>query len=219
MTEVYSTVQGRSQDTTEAIAESDALLGVESSKDWLDGYTPKFLDYPFTNPEATVQDHINVARRVEPRLTVAPDIEKGRTLSEAVEFGDELLTHADDVILVPKSVPPEEVPDRFRAGMSVGDFGSCASWGVWRYRDCDSVHILGGSPNQQLSIGQYLDNVASVDTATLGQRCRFGMWDGKAVDAPDNYDYKQRLKMSLDNYAAAWSTENRTPLSEVTAGD
>jgi len=220
MTTVYSTVQGRSQDTTEAIDESDALLGAESSKDWLDGYTPKFLDYPFTDPDATVQDHIEVVREVEPRLTVAPDIEKGRTLTEAVRFGDELLTYADDVILVPKSVRPERIPDRFRVGMSVGGFGTQASWSVWRYRGCDSVHILGGTPIQQLRIGQHLDNITSVDCESIGKDATYGVWtaDGRDTDS-EGCDYKQRLKMSLNNYAAAWSTENRTSLSEVTADD
>lgn len=202
MTELYMTAKGRGVDVTEAITESDALLGAPSSSDWLDGYTPKFLDYPFTEPDISFSDHLRVVRRVEPRLAVAPDIEKGRTLDEAVEAGDELLKHADDVILVPKSVHPDRVPDRFRVGMSVGDFGSCASWSVWRYRDCDSVHILGGSPNEQLTICNHLNNVESVDTATLGQRCRFGIWDGKCVDdPPEEWDYKRRLYESLNNYA------------------
>lgn len=198
------TVQGRSQDTTKAIDESMARLGVESSNEWVDGYTPKFIDFPFTDPDATFKDHLTVVRETSPALTVAPDIEKGRTLDEVIRKADKLLEYSDAVIVVPKDVHPSTVPNRFRVGVTAADFGSSAPWTVWDYRDCAPVHILGGGPSRQLEIGHYL-TVASVDTATLGKACRFGYWDGVSSDAPDEWDYRRRLRESLNNYYDAWN--------------
>lgn len=203
MVSVYMTVEGRSQDTTLAIANSSALLGVESTKDWLDGFAPRFIDYPFTDPGATFEDHLAVVSQYSPDITVAPDVEKGTSLSEAVAAGDALLEYAETVIIVPKDCHPSDVPDRFRVGLTAADFGSNAPWSVWDYRDCGPVHILGGGPARQLCIGKHVP-VASVDTSSLNLVCRFGMWDGGTVDAPDGWDYRRRLKVSLDNYAEVW---------------
>jgi len=109
------------------------------------------------------------------------------------------------VIVVPKTVRPERVPDRFRVGVPLANYGSGAPWLLSDYRDCGGVHLLGGPPKRQLRAREYLP-VASVDTATLGQRCRFGLWDDGATDAPDGWDYRRRLRESLDNYVAAWNT-------------
>jgi hypothetical protein len=204
MTAVYMTVQGRSRDTTRAIAASRARFGVESSKDWLEGYGPQFLDFPFTDPDATFADHLTVCRETCPPLTVAPDVERGRTLATVTRKADRLAEYARTVVVVPKDCHPSDVPDRFRVGVTAANFGSNAPWNVWDYRNCGPVHILGGPPARQLEIGKHLP-VASVDTATLGQRCRFGMWDGQAIDAPDGLDYRERLEQSLNNYVNVWN--------------
>lgn len=198
------TVTGRSQDTTEAIHDSDARLGVESSKDWLDGYTPQFVDFPFTDPDATFRDHLSTVKAVQPTLTVAPDIEGDRDPGAVFLAADELNKHAETVIVVPKSVPPKRIPERFRVGVPTADFGSGAGWSLFQYRDCGPVHVLGGGPKRQLAVGQHAP-VASVDTSALGKVCCFGYWDGKSQDAPDGWDYKERLRRSLDNYAAVWN--------------
>lgn len=204
MASVYMTVQGRSQDTTHAIVDSAAHFGAESTKDWLDDVTPLFLDFPFTDTDATFADHLERVKAVRPRLTVAPDVECGRTLSAVVDMADRLSQYSRDIIIVPKDCHPSEVPDRFRVGVTAADFGSSAPWSVWEYRDCGPVHILGGGPRRQLEMEHYLP-VASVDTSSLGKLCRFGYWDGKTRDAPDEWDYRKRLKHSLDNYADAWA--------------
>jgi len=201
------TVQGRSKDTTRAISKSDARLGVESSHDWIDSHGPQFIDFPFTADDATFQDHLAVVRETRPTLAVAPDIEKDRDSQAVYEQADRLAQYVTaergGVIVVPKSVHPSTVPDRFRVGVPLADFGSGAPWGVWDYQDCGPVHLLGGGPARQLTVRNHV-SVASVDTATLGKRCRFGMWDGKSVDAPNGWDYERRLKESLNNYAAVW---------------
>lgn len=206
MAAVYMTVQGRSRDTTLAICRSRARFGVESGQDYLDGYCPRFVDFPFTDPDATFADHLEVVRQTAPELTVAPDVEKGRTLEEVVKKADRLLTYSQSVIIVPKSVHPSEVPDRFRVGVPLADFGSDAPWSVWDYHDCGELHLLGGGPARQLNVRDHAPApIASVDTATLGKCCRFGWWDGVSCDAPEGMDYRERLEASLNHYTDVWS--------------
>lgn len=203
--DVYMTTEG-SSDTTAAIRASKAKLGIRSD---IAGRATgaEFIDFPFTNPQATFRSHLRVVQAVQPELTVAPDVEKGRTLDEAVEMGDELLQYADDVIIVPKTVRPGEVPDRFRVGVPTAKFGTSAPWGLFEYLDTGPVHVLGGPPGDQLEVGKTLP-VASVDTSTLSQRARFGTYDRDrgAVDSPNpSWDYRQRLEYALNEYWAAWN--------------
>ena len=204
--EVIMTIAG-SGDTANAIRESDAHIGIESSKTWSFETSPHFVDFPFTDADATFQDHLDAVKTLSPNLTVAPDIESGRDVSEVTEQADRLLQHADDVILVPKDCHPREIPNRFRVGLTIGSFGSMAPWGIWEYRECESIHLLGGTPTQQLSVIDHGLNIDSMDSYTLGVRAKYGMWDGKAVDAPDGWDYERRLRESLNNYNAAVNAE------------
>lgn len=201
------TVQGKSRETTEAIHMSQCYLGVETSNDWLPEFTPKFADFPFTDPEATFEQHLAVVKELEPKLAVAPDIEKGRTLQDVTEKADSLLRFSSDVVVVPKTVHPSAVPSRFRVGVPLADFGSGSPWGVWDYQNCSELHLLGGGPHRQIEVGKHLSGIESVDTATLGKYARFGYWDGKDRDAPDGWDYKRRLRESLDNYAEYWDEQ------------
>jgi len=200
---VYMTVAGRQKDTTEAIANSSAALGVESSKPWIDGYTPAFVDYPFTDPSATFESHLAVVKTTRPAVTVAPDIEKGRDPMDVYAKADRLEEHAETVVIVPKDVHPSTVPDRFRVGIPLADFGSGAPWGIWDYANVGPVHLLGGGPARQITTGNHV-SVASVDTSALGKLARFGLWNGKSMDAPDGWSYRMRLEDSLNNYAEAW---------------
>jgi GNAT superfamily N-acetyltransferase len=202
--EVYMTVNGGGE-TAEAINASAAYAGVEAANGWPLESSPAFVDYPFTQPDAGFDEHLEAVEHHEPRLTVAPDVEQGRSLSEVVEMADQIEEHADAVVIVPKDCHPTDVPDRFRVGLTAGQFGSMAPWGVWEYRDVESVHILGGSPSEQLAIGKHGPAVDSVDSFSLGRRARFGIWDDGAKDSPDDeMDYYDRLRLSLDNYTRRW---------------
>lgn len=205
--EVVMTISGRG-DTADAISNSAAHIGIESSKTWPYESQPYFLDFPFTNPDATFEDHLERAKETQPELTVAPDVEKGRDISDVIDMADRLLEHATDVIIVPKDCHPTEIPNRFRVGLTVGNFGSMAPWGLYEYAECDSIHVLGGTPTEQLSVVSHGLNVDSMDSYTLGVRAQYGMWDGVAKDAPDGWDYERRLKESLDNYAATVNRQN-----------
>ena len=197
--ELIMTIKSRG-DTAQAIMETNARIGIEASNIWPFDFSPYMVDFPFTDPNAGFDEHLQKVKQLRPKLTVAPDIEKGRKLDQVIRMGNKLLQHTDDVILVPKSCHPSNIPDRFRVGLALDNFGTGSPYSVWDYRYCESVHILGGSPKLQLQVIQHLDNVKSVDSYTLGIRSRYGMWDNGSVDAPDDMDYKERLKQSIINY-------------------
>ena len=197
--DVIMTIESHT-DTLDAIRDSAARVGIKSSIRWQGDGAPFFIDFPFTDPDADFGDHLATVRENEPELTVAPDVERGRDLDEVIKQADKLLAHADDVIIVPKDCHPSEIPDRFRVGLTLANYGSSAPWTLWAYRDCESIHLLGGSPGRQMTVIEHGLSVDSMDSYTLGMRCRYGMWDSGAVDAPEGWEYKKRLRESLDNY-------------------
>jgi hypothetical protein len=201
---VYMTVKN-GDETARAIRSSYAKAGVEAGNGWPLDSAPAFIDWPFTDSDAGFEEHLAKVREYKPQLTVAPDVEDGRTLDDVLPLADKLAEHADDVIIVPKECHPTEIPDQHRVGLTVGRFGSMSPWGVWEYRECESVHILGGSPSEQLEVAQCGVPVASADSFSLGRRAKYGMWDGGAVDAPDSMDYYERLLHSLNNFTKALS--------------
>jgi len=186
-------------DVAAAIADSPAKLGYVSSLDNIPRI-PYFLDYPFTDPDSTFNDHLEAAKALNPDIVVAPDIEKGLSLEDGIHQADRLSDHADIVVVVPKSVHPTDIPDRFRVGLTMANFGSNAPWFLWDYKDCTSIHVLGGPPHRQMVALEHGLPVKSMDSFALGIQSMYGVWNGKKVDAPDHWDYRRRVTESIRNY-------------------
>jgi len=194
------TVAGNSHDTTHAILESPARIG------WRSDVTPptdvacRFLDWPFLpDSDGDADHHISVAQEHGPEIAVAPDVTSDRGLNTSLQVANALNEHAETVVVVPKSVRPERVPDRYRVGIPAAGYGGGTPWSLWEYRDCPETHILGGGPARQQRIAHHLPTVESVDTSALSKICRFGEWDGGTQDA-EHKDYRERLRSSLINY-------------------
>ena len=185
-------------DVAAAIVDTDAQLGYVSTVS-IDR-NPYFLDYPFTDPDSTFEDHLAAAKQLKPKITVSPDIEKGLSLQESIEQADQLAQYSDTVVVVPKSVHPSEVPSRFRVGLTLANFGSNAPWMIWDYKSCRSIHLLGGPPYRQLEVLNYGLPVDSLDGFSLGVYAMWGIWDGKKQSAPADWDYQKRVKVCIDNY-------------------
>lgn len=184
----------------DVIAESDAALGIETTYS-APGYEIEFADYPFTDPDATFQNHLDVVKDLQPQIAVAPDIEKGLDLQDAVDQADELLQYADDVILVPKTVHPRQVPDRFLVGYpNQPKFGSQSRYGLKDFRPADRIHVLGGSPRRTIEVMHHL-NVVSYDSTSVVLAAGKGkIWDaGRWRRHQFYYDYYERVRRSLDN--------------------
>jgi hypothetical protein len=202
------------REITDAVAESAALLGFEASRTEPPSGTVEFVDYPFTADETDderVRMLLKQVRRHQPQIAVGPDIEGEVSLSDAVDVGDRLLdAGAETVVLVPKDVEPADVPPRFRVGYPAASFGSGADWPIYDYVGLSNgVHILGGSPTDQLEIAEYGVPVESVDGSAVEKGAKhYDVWTPETPHwehAGDYSDLYQRVRVSLDNMALAWA--------------
>jgi hypothetical protein len=183
-----------------------ALLGMNSSQNRPANHIPlEFIDWPFLEDDFSFSDHLNVVKREKPRYAVAPDIQTPEEFTRRIAQADRLARHAETVIVVPKGVKPERIPTRFRVGLPAQEKFGGNPWPVWEYRNCRSVHILGGSPNTQFELEHYA-NVDSVDTASPLKAASFGnVWDGTWGEAGHNY--YDRIERSMDNLLSAWNEQ------------
>lgn len=213
----------------DAIQQSAARLGFESSEtEPPERYSVQFVDYPFRDESATFADHLETVAKHEPAVAVAPDMGPDTEPSAVYEMGDELLEHADAVVVVPKreDTTPSAVPDRFRVGIPNADgFGDGTPWRLEDFRNAGPVHILGGSFSSQLEAGKHLE-VASVDTSSA-QRAAASWWTywdpsnpgtvwPKASDAPNVYHL---ITASLTNAVRAWRERHGEEVSFITPGE
>lgn len=155
-----------------AIHCSEGKIGVETMNTVPNGFPMDFADYPFTKDKANFEDHLQKVKELEPETAVVPDIEKGQTLARAIEQGDRLLEYSDNVIMVPKTVHPSRIPDRFVVGYpNQPKFGSSSEFDVvdFRKEEVGQVHLLGGSPLKAIQAAQFLGNVVSYDTTSINK--------------------------------------------------
>ncbi|ELZ47882.1 hypothetical protein C464_08170 [Halorubrum coriense DSM 10284] len=210
--DVFATVNGGSE-ASEAVKRSDAQLGIESqNQHQIKSEGIEFVDYPFSKEDQSFDEHCETVAGIEPAVTVAPDIERGRDAQDVYEQARELSDFADEVIVVPKSIHPGDVPEQWRVGLPLASFGSDDEHQITDYHGCDSIHLLGGSPITQLRAIKILhDRVDSADGAavfkgasmgdvfaptqfgphTRDRRCWF--------DTGDDVGYYERVEASLTN--------------------
>lgn len=203
---VYATTES-GRDTASAIVNSDARLGFEASKSRPpEDYSLEFVDYPFTaDTPPEFDDYLPIIKREQPTVAVAPDIEDGRDPNDVFDMADEMANYAEHVVVVPKEIEPAEVPDRFRTGLPLADFGSDSPWEWADFLECESVHILGGPPQAQRQVAQTYIPVDSVDGATMVKASNFGkvwQWPDTWIEVPWS-DFYDRIETSLNNTVAA----------------
>ncbi len=191
------------EDMPRAAYRGGALVGINSSKKPPEDIPVEFIDWPFLEDEFSFQDHLNAVKRHEPKYAVAPDIRDDEGYDSTISKADRLRQHAETVIVVPKGVKPDRVPSRFRVGLPAQDRFGGVPWPVWDYRNCESVHILGGSPARQNELSHYVA-VESVDTASPLKAAQFGnVWDGKWQEKGHNY--YDRIERSMGNLLKHWN--------------
>lgn len=187
MVDVIVTTLGGSQ-TADAVLEGGGLVGTRSNREPPDGVPIEFVDWPFMDEDVTVEEHIEYVARLNPRYAVAPDVTGDRSLEAVLDVGDELRRHADVVIVVPKSVPADRVPRRFRLGVPFRD-NFQTDTGVNTFLDFGGrpVHILGGNPTDQFGLADEFGlDVRSVDSPTPLAWADFGrVWLGRTRSADE----------------------------------
>jgi hypothetical protein len=151
-----------------------------------DRFSVDFVDWPFSKLEdfsdlkKLFNAHLNVVRSEKPRYAVAPDIDERVSFRDGIEWADELAEYAETVIVVPKTVMPVEVPDRFRVGMPCQNKYDPFPWKWTDYQPVEEVHLLGGSPVVHREIMKYYVPVESVDTTVPITSAKYGdYWNGE----------------------------------------
>ena len=192
------------QDMPRAAYRGGALVGINSSEERPPDEIPvEFVDWPFLEDDFDFDAHLDVVKREEPKYAVAPDISDSDKFDSSICKADRLARYAETVIVVPKAVKPSRVPSRFRVGLPAQDRFGGVPWPVWEYRNCNSVHILGGSPTRQFELSHYA-NVHSVDTASPLKAAKFGdVWDEKWTE--EGWNYYDRIEQSMLNLLKEWN--------------
>jgi len=153
------------EQTARAVKAGGGIVGLRSSANPPNA-SIGFVDWPFQLEDASVGKHIDAVRELRPKYAVAPDVEDGRTLGEVLDTAEVLRQSADHVIVVPKTVDVDEVPNQYVVGVPFRNEWDTDT-GVNSYRDFTQrpVHILGGNPTQQFKLVDFHDyEVASVDS-------------------------------------------------------
>lgn len=142
-----------------------------------------FVDFPFSKVETETRspvemfdEYLDVVRQNQPRMAVIPDINDDVDAEQAWELADRLEPHCETMVVAPKTIHPLDVPDSIRVGVPCQDKFSSNPWSPHDYRDCDELHLFGGSPHKhyELIYENGLTNVESVDTSVPVTSAQFG---------------------------------------------
>lgn len=155
-------------------AGNERLTGIALAHGWRAGaqlpntvkHAPYFADQNWKNP---VKD-VYMARLAQyrPTLCTVLDWERYDQLEEVFEWAEEAAAFVETVIIIPKvfhTVPmiPTHIGGKpVRLGYSVPTEHGGTPLPVWDFRGRD-VHLLGGSPHEQLRLSRHLQ-VVSADT-------------------------------------------------------
>lgn len=172
-----------------------------------------FADLDWKAPDCAVRErHLGFVAEHRPRIAVAPDVLDADALPATLRYAERLAAHADAVVVTPKvygvlaRLPREPW---LRVGYSVPTtYGGPGGVLPLEYLG-RAVHLLGGSPSQQLRLAQYLttasaDGNVTMKAAGYGSYWERGRWKSKTwtFRGPD-FPYRA-FERSCANIAAAW---------------
>lgn len=188
-----------------------------------EGIDVDFVDNNFEDPD---RDRIcDIVERVSPTYVVLPDIYSSSSVEGVVEFGELLSTeYGVTPIVVPKcEFDFTEVPDSWLMGFSVPSGYGGTDIQINQF-DTHRVHLLGGSPRNQIkyaNVALEADvKVYSVDGNAFAKASGFGNIINEPVeildkngtldqktwvkDADGYTDWGQRIAQSLARYYELW---------------
>lgn len=155
--------------------------------------TPIFVDNDYFNYDHAV--HLDVVKQIRPKYATVRDImthqqcvEAGipyYSLSQILEWAEELQLYAENVILIPKYDCFDKIPDRYMLGYSVPSSHGGTPLPIDAFRG-RRIHLLGGSWKRQLSYLQAAgEDVVSLDNNHVHKIASYGRvatLDGDEVD-------------------------------------
>lgn len=184
-----------------------------------------FADQDWKNPDR--KSYMAALKTHRPAMATVLDWEQDEQLNVVLSWAKEaaeLVTEA--IIIIPKV--PGGIPDvpcaingrQIILGYSVPTSYGGSPLGLWEFRN-RQVHLLGGSPHEQMRLSQYL-NVVSADGNMAHQqahRCRYwrlqrgckGRWGqlSETGDLRTKGANSAAFKLSCENILAAWKSMQR----------
>jgi len=126
------------------------------------------IDFADLHPNAIPPktDYIAALARHRPRLATVTDWTTPEQLPEVLAWAEEAAAHVETVIIIPKVIGGiTQLPRRIggkpvRLGYSVPTKHGGTELPIWEFGDWP-VHLLGGSPQQQMKLAQYLNAVSA----------------------------------------------------------
>ena len=183
-------------------------------------YTPLFAPVAFADLNWKRPDrerHLAFVAEHRPRLAVAPDVLALDALADTVRYAGELAQHAERVIIVPKAAGvmaglAQEREPWMVIGYSVPTkYGGADALMVWELTGWP-VHLLGGTPQAQLTLARYMQ-VYSADGNAAHLAARWGSWydatrnvwtDGAQREPQGEGMVYRAFARSCENIIAAW---------------
>ena len=197
---------------------SKTVLVIAKEKGWLIGarYTNTrdiktfdkvdFVDIDWKN--YNFNKHLEVVKRLQPKLTVALDILEMENIDHILSQAEILADYCEKVIVVPKAIGLTEImeeiiPLKFILGYSVPTRYGGTEIPIESF--IRPVHLLGGRPDVQKGLSKKL-NVFSLDCNRFTLDARYGdFFDGnKFIPHPDG-GYLNCIKDSISNINLLWN--------------
>lgn len=141
-----------------------------------------FADQDWRNPDR--KRYMTEIARYRPEMASVVDLEREGQLPEVLDWAEEAAQYVQRVVIIPKVVGiAQRLPHRIGRsavvlGYSVPTRYAGTAVPVWEFAGWP-VHLLGGSPHQQMRLSHYL-NVVSADGNMMSkmavERCQFWRW-------------------------------------------
>lgn len=169
----------------------------------LSEYPLLFLDFAYKKPD--IEKHMKICKRIHPKYVCVPDIMTESDIDTSLDYAIELEQYVDRVIIIPKIACVDRIEKKWMIGFSVPTkYGGAEGFGVWDIIDYD-VHLLGGSPPQQLKYKNYLPKIKSFDGNSYIKIARLSKqyWDGRWI-SDDSMTTLELIDKSVSNIKHAW---------------
>lgn len=173
-------------------------------------YPPQFADQNWKKPNRAA--YMAALAQHRPRMATVLDLERPEQLAEVLEWAEEAAAYVQTVIVIPKysgataQLPRTiggatvrlgySVPTKF--GATLVNLGEFVGW---------PVHLLGGTPQRQMRLTQYLD-VQSADGNAAQRAANYGtvFYNGGWVTSINraNGDIYEAFAASCRNIVAYW---------------
>jgi hypothetical protein len=162
-----------------------------------------FADQDWKNPDR--ERYLMELARHRPRIASVLDWERPEQLDEVLGWAEDAAQFAQEIMIIPKVVGgisriPSKIANRLvRLGYSVSTGYSGTPVPIWEFARWP-VHLLGGSPHQQVKLMRYF-NTVSVDGNMIMKMATGKTRSGiVSVWQPNKRKYKKGHFVPLDEY-------------------